>query len=741
MELNFPDNYFEDEVRDGFYVDGMMKRCWASQLVVLSEIDKVCKKLGVRWFADCGTLLGAVRHGGYIPWDDDLDICMLRDDYDKFRTQCKEYLPEGYKILYYDRDPADNEQSWDLLLRIINSDRISYDTKFLEKYHNFPFVSGIDIFPIDYLTEDEEQEEFRRNLGIIIREAAYAPDIASENMSADTRLCVENVEKAFNIKLNPGFRKRQLFGLLENVYSMYGKKGAKHVALMPYWMSEHSHKYDLSWFENIIQIPFEGTHINAPAAYDAVLRTEYGDYIEVCRFGGVHDYPYYSKQYSYMSGSNGKPLYSYEYKESDLLLKGPEASYDLKTSALDFTEVLFEAHDKVISAIVSGNKDQALDILAQAQDGAVRIGTLIEEEYGEGFVTVKYLEGYCETLFEVHSLVMSEGAENQTEIVKDKLDRSLAGVKISIESDLSNKKKEVVFMPYSHKLWPAMEKIWETANADPDTTAYVIPIPYYDRALNGEATALHFEPDKYPSYIKITDFNAYDFGARKPDTIYIQMAHDEYHPTVMTHPFFFSSHLREFTPNLVYIPPFMIDEIEEGDERGKQSLNYFVKKPGVVIADKTLVASQSIRESYIEALCEMAGEDSRGIWEKKIQVDSRLEYQNASLPVEIPEEWKDKILKNNKKKKVILYRTSISDLFEKKEAVIEKMKNVFKIFKDNTEEVCLIWRPDSNVRNVLRQKYPKLWGEYRNILEEIKREDWAIVDESEEFGKALMISD
>ena len=71
--VEFSHEYFEDEVRDGFYVNGLMKKCWAAQIEVLSDIASVCAKYNIKWYADCGTLLGAVRHGGFIPWDDDLD--------------------------------------------------------------------------------------------------------------------------------------------------------------------------------------------------------------------------------------------------------------------------------------------------------------------------------------------------------------------------------------------------------------------------------------------------------------------------------------------------------------------------------------------------------------------------------------------------------------------------------------------------------------------------------------------
>ena len=80
----FEKDFFEDEVRSGFYVPAMMKRCWAAQMEVLQMFSEFCSQQSLRWFAAYGTLLGAVRHKGFIPWDDDIDVWMLRTDYERF---------------------------------------------------------------------------------------------------------------------------------------------------------------------------------------------------------------------------------------------------------------------------------------------------------------------------------------------------------------------------------------------------------------------------------------------------------------------------------------------------------------------------------------------------------------------------------------------------------------------------------------------------------------------------------
>lgn len=75
-----------DEMRNGFLVTSHKKKLWNVQIGLINEFARICKKHNLRWFAFYGTLLGAARHGGFIPWDDDVDIVMFRPDYEKFQA-------------------------------------------------------------------------------------------------------------------------------------------------------------------------------------------------------------------------------------------------------------------------------------------------------------------------------------------------------------------------------------------------------------------------------------------------------------------------------------------------------------------------------------------------------------------------------------------------------------------------------------------------------------------------------
>lgn len=290
--MQFSDSYFEDEVRDGFYVPGMMKRAWAAQLEVLAEVEKVCKKHKIQYFADWGTLLGAVRHSGFVPWDDDLDICMKREDYLKFIEIAPRELPSEYRLLNF-HTACDGEYMWQFISRVINRKDICFDEKHLDKFHGFPYMVGIDIYPLDYRASSEEEEQLRSNLAMLVM---HVIEFLDENTAGlEEQLCL--VEKMCNTRIDRnGMIKQQLYCLAESLISLYQEAEAQIITRMVGEMDESRCRYPKYYYQDTIMLPFENTKVPVPVYYDAILKSLYGEYWKPVHGGGVHDYPFYKKQ-------------------------------------------------------------------------------------------------------------------------------------------------------------------------------------------------------------------------------------------------------------------------------------------------------------------------------------------------------------------------------------------------------------------------------------------------------------
>ncbi len=308
--MQFPDSFFEDEVRSGFYVPALMKRAWAAQLEALADIASVCARHNIRWFADRGTLLGAVRHGGYIPWDDDLDICMLRDDYIHFNLIAQNALPEGYYI-----PPSFIKNAPDRLHTTIwNARGVCLEKEHLEKFHGFPFAVGIDIFVLDYIAPDQEDEELRVALAQLVHNAAMS--ITDENQeTSEKQHLISLIEEYLNVKLDRSTSlKEQLIPLLENVFSLYTAEEAKEVAYMPNWILGSSWKFPFSCYQDTALLPFEVTKIPVPILYDTATRIQFGDYEKPFRAGGGHNYPYFRPQEELLIKAYGENPIPFQYQ-------------------------------------------------------------------------------------------------------------------------------------------------------------------------------------------------------------------------------------------------------------------------------------------------------------------------------------------------------------------------------------------------------------------------------------------
>lgn len=128
-----------------------LKKLQETELDILLAIDAFCKERGIEWFMDSGTALGAMRHGGFIPWDDDIDIGMMRADYDRFIEEAQDGLPAGYSLQTFEN----NETFAGLFAKVYKEGTAFHTKETIEAGCDQGIF--VDIFPYDVLAADEGQ--------------------------------------------------------------------------------------------------------------------------------------------------------------------------------------------------------------------------------------------------------------------------------------------------------------------------------------------------------------------------------------------------------------------------------------------------------------------------------------------------------------------------------------------------------------------------------------------------------
>lgn len=298
--MKFDKSFFEAEVRDGFYVTSEMKQVWAAQLEVLNDVDKACRENGIQYFAEWGTLLGAVRHHGFIPWDDDMDICMKRPDYNRFLEIAEKIMPSNYKI--YNLKSHNNDGN--MVSRIINTDQISYDAEKLKKYHGVPYVIGLDIFPLDYISDNKEDDELQSNVIVMISSIMNViKSIQDNNVQLDEEnltqinMQLSQVENICGVTINrEDDIVQQLNILIDRMCGIYRENEAEYITIMLLWVGGKNYRFPKKYYDKAIRIPFENTTIPVPYAYDSILKKKYGDYMKLVHTWDSHDYPFFESQ-------------------------------------------------------------------------------------------------------------------------------------------------------------------------------------------------------------------------------------------------------------------------------------------------------------------------------------------------------------------------------------------------------------------------------------------------------------
>ena len=702
-------DFFRDEVRNGFFIPTAVKQAWAAQLQVLDVIETICRKHDITYFADWGTILGTVRHGGYVPWDDDMDICMKREDYTRFKEAAKTELPKDFRIHDYEHQ----EDHWLFLSRVANSVHINFEPEHMKQFHNFPYIAGIDIFVLDYLYKDEQQEKQRceevKHI-IAVADSIIAGEIAQPVKEANLIQLEEKYHKTFNRKLDNRHMGIELYRLAEEQMARVPKEESDRMAQIFPWGLLGNRGQDREYYEKFVRLPFENTTMPVPADYHRILSGKYHDYFKIHKVWSGHDYPYFEGQRKNLQAVADFKLPEFTFDKAMLRQNAgkrdnQDTMQNIAAEALSNIEKLHNAFLAEISRKTAGAEQadsvaQLLDMLAQCQSVAIDLGNFIEQMKGEENLSAKAcvaaLEEYCEKIFDVYNnLPLAVGREKEDfQKLCAALNQAFVQMKQTVENEIIHKKL-VAFLPDNPKRWKEMQALYDYYRQQENTEVCVIPLPLFAKSLYGEIVAGQDEYDKndkrgeYPADLNIIAWHTVQMQSYEFAAIVIQNPYDAENPYLTVPPAYYAKQLQQYTDCLIYMMPQGVNDFTENDITDVYGLKYSLTMPGAMYADRILIESPAMKALFVNHLTAFAGEDTKEVWADKVMTISAFSGESAQTgqPVQNGQ------CGQTPPKKKLLYCIGENEFYENAEMAINKVKERLNVMTQYPESlkvaVCL----------------------------------------------------
>lgn len=253
------------------YEDLTLREAQLIMADILKDVHELCERHGLKYFLDAGTLIGAVRHKGFIPWDDDIDIGMLREDFNKFLEIAKKELPEHLFLQTFETDEYYDVYPVPCKVRYNSTMFLEEGAKENYKMHNGIYI---DVFPYDSLPKNNFTYKIQRTLSYNILKSFKRLRDKPEKLSFKNKLTFSFYKLV--VKIFPNKRRLKFFNFLikwnnkDSEYMGYG--------VDTYW-SEYVYKK--SDYFDLVKLEFEGQYFYAPRNYHAILTQLYGDYMKM----------------------------------------------------------------------------------------------------------------------------------------------------------------------------------------------------------------------------------------------------------------------------------------------------------------------------------------------------------------------------------------------------------------------------------------------------------------------------
>lgn len=245
-------------------------------LNILKEVDRICKKNNIEYFLESGTLLGAVRHKGFIPWDDDIDLLIKRENLDKFFKACRKDLDSQYQLILTNEY---NTHFFDFIPRIIvKNSQLRNETPEDRFYGNMQNRIALDIFILDGASSNR----ILQKIHVLKHKIIYG-------LAMGHRYKVDYSKYSFANKLFVGILCKigkhislnKIFKWQKKTATKYNSKNSQYCMVSNYILKEIGYVFEKEWYQSTEQLSFEDCKLSCPHGWDNILKVLYGDYMKL----------------------------------------------------------------------------------------------------------------------------------------------------------------------------------------------------------------------------------------------------------------------------------------------------------------------------------------------------------------------------------------------------------------------------------------------------------------------------
>ena len=294
IELEVNPDFLKEEWRSDHFVSAKTKEIWAVQIDLLMKLDKVCKLHGLNYCVGAGTLLGAVRHGGYIPWDDDIDVYMLREDYDQLMS-----LADEFQDPYFLQSSLTEKNLLRTYSRLRNGNTTG--TTKVDSLRDINKGLFIDIFPLDGVSDNRIIDRIQTIKNFFMVRVYNCYNAAKLDSGKNSGKIGKKLR--FQALLGKLFvpSKMLAYRIYEANIKRCSASGTKMWGNRTIRFDCPKSRRPLEDYRDLIYLPFEFVEVPAPRNYDSILRQQYGDYMKIPKNKGqnMHGELIISTNYSY----------------------------------------------------------------------------------------------------------------------------------------------------------------------------------------------------------------------------------------------------------------------------------------------------------------------------------------------------------------------------------------------------------------------------------------------------------